>query len=137
MEENPIYYKSTTEPETVKEVLREYLFHLQRPATYLDKECTVEQCPANKCRSIDDMILIVRSIIKDATVYDVIKGILEIKKDAVAEGEGKIATICFCNDVKMPTLRRSTYHKSYYPSKFSVIRNAWPESTNQNSVVKN
>ena len=81
-----IYVKFAEEskPKTVREFLNKFFSsykeqYLRNVETYLDKECTVLQCKANKYRSFDDIFELVKTYYPTVSIGTIFKILLTLK----------------------------------------------------------
>lgn len=107
-----LYYETDATPTTVKEVILDYTFKKERPETYQDEFFLEEQCDSGRNRSIDDMILIVRAFIPEATCKDVIDAVVEINKVRLFDRNVQSILIYYCSDINKPVFMLSScrYH---------------------------
>lgn len=81
-----IYVKFAEEskPKTVREFLNKFFSsykegYIRNVETYLDKECTVLQCEANKYRSFDDIFELVKTYYPTVKINTIFKILLTLK----------------------------------------------------------
>lgn len=83
-----IYVKFAEEnkPKTVREFLHKFFSsyseqYLRNVETYLNKECTILQCAANKYRSFDDIFELVKTYYPSVSIGTIFKILLTLKPE--------------------------------------------------------
>jgi hypothetical protein len=85
---NKIYLKLNKKPETLKELITE-LFSIPSWSmvyavkTYSDEQCTVEQCPEKKRRTITDLRIIANTYFEGTTDKELITELLLLRPNAL------------------------------------------------------
>lgn len=104
-------YETNATPSTVREVIEDYTYSKSRPCTFFDPEMREMQCGSSRNRSIDDMLLIVKRFVPEATVKQVLDAFIESNKEKMLNKFGKSPImIYFCNDIEKPVFM---FHSDY------------------------
>lgn len=92
------------------------LFITEKPATYSNRECTVEQCKKGAFRSVTEILEIVQTYFPKTTLED----ILRIINSLISENN-QIALI-WCTQVKKVVLKYTTNQEKEFVTTYSISR---------------